>query len=96
MDVLPTLASTKPKHCPRTFMMPEVHLKGKCSTDSDKMPVQEQKRREIDVRKPILQADWLLRTRQRLHVAKTRRQEEFADLLIVADSIVSARDGGKR
>lgn len=74
--------------------MTEVQLNETCSVErDDKLSTQEKERRAFDVNKLIMEADWLLRTRQRLHAAKTRRRAEFAELFIVADSIMSVWDG---
>lgn len=73
--------------------MTDVQLNETCIVD--KMPAQEKERRAFDVSKLIIEADWLLCTRQRLHAAKTTCREEIADLFIVADSIISVRDGDK-
>ena len=64
--------------------MTEVELKVTRSVEH----VHEKERRAFDVTKIVMEADWLLRTRQRLDRAKTRRQ----DLIIAVASIISVPD----
>lgn len=51
----------------------------RCVKSVDNMPAQERERRAIDVTKIVKESVWLVRTRQRLDRARTRR----TDLIIV-------------